>query len=373
MKICLDLRYKTESGASSYIKNLVPSLLKNDKENEYIFIKYPKQSFGFEKKEDTVIISPCGNSIIQIMWDMFVLPLRLYSCGVSLYHPLKNPGPAWGLFKKVFTVHSINIDYKGTFPTSFRRHLYHTLYTNYFTKKCNRVIAVSGFLKDFIVERLHIDRKYVDVIYHGIDSRFQKLPKTKVAAILKRYNLPDNYILSVGNITPVKNHLTTIKAFASIKDKITENYVIIGSTKDCYFQKVFDYVGKNDLKERIFLPGFIPSNDLPAIMNGAKLLLFPSLTEGCPVTMLEAFACGLPVIASRRGGLEDLGKNCTSFVDNPEDTEAFAVLLEKMLKSEDDLENFSKLVLAKAQNFSWDTTALNHIKTYKNIFHSQGF
>ena len=370
MKICLDLRYKTESGASSYIKNLVPALLELDKKNRYIFVKYPDQHFEFEARADKIILSPSNNDIVQLVWDVTVLPIKLQSNAVDIYHPLKNPGPFWGKTKKIFTVHSINIDYKGSFPISFRRHLYHTVYTNYFTKKCSRVIAVSNFLSDFIIEGLNIDKKYIDVSYHGVDPKFKLLPKNKIASVIEKYHLPDNFILSVGNITPVKNHLSTVKAFASIADKIEEKYVIIGSKKDPYFEQISEFIENTNLKDRIVFPGFVPSDDLPAVMNEAKLLLFPSLTEGCPVTMLEAFACGLPVIASKRGGLWDLGNECAEFVEDPMDHKGFAKKLEEILTSKETLESLSQKSLATAQKFTWENTARAHLNTYQ-LSHTQ--
>lgn len=366
MKICLDIRYKTESGASSYIHNLVPQILKIDRKNNYTIIKYPQQTFEGENVGGNTILSPNGNFIFQLLWDMFVLPFKLKVRGIEIYHPLKNPGIVWGTFKRIFTVHSINIDYHGTFPTSFRRYFYHTLFTNYFTKKCTRVIVVSDFLRNFTIEELHIDREKIDTIYHGIDKKFQKIPQNKIAEILIKYKLPQNYILSVGNITPVKNHLTTIKAFAKVAEKINVNYVIVGSRKDDYFKEVTKLTKKMKLSKKIFFPGFIHSDDLPAVMNGAKILLFPSLTEGCPVTMLEAFACGLPIIASKRGGLWDVGKNCAEFVDDPLSDINFAVKLEYLLKSDKQRAFLSHKSLVMTKKFSWAIAAKAHLETYKS-------
>jgi glycosyltransferase involved in cell wall biosynthesis len=364
MKICLDLRYKTDSGASSYINNLVPLLLKLDTSNSYVFIKYPEQNLEFDNLADKIILSPSGNYITQLIWDFFILSFKLKGIDLDIYHPLKNPGAVWGKYKKIFTVHSINVAYKGIFPTTLKRHLYHTLYTNYFTKKCTKVIAVSDFIEKFIKQKLKINKTKINVIYHGIDEKFKIVNKNTVEYGRAKYQFPKNYILSVGNITPVKNHLTTIKAFAAIANKIEENYVIVGSRKNTYFKTVLEFVKKENLSDRINFPGFVGSDDLPAIMTGAKLLLFPSLTEGCPVTMLEAFACGLPIVASKRGGLWDLGKHCAIFVDDPMNAESFSKNILTLLESDKLRNKLSRLSFLKAQEFSWKKAALSHINTY---------
>ncbi len=365
MRICLDLRYKTQSGASSYIKNIVPEILRHDNKNKYIMIKYPHQGFDFEKYAEYILISPSKNDILQILWDMIVLPVKLEKLKTHIYHPLKSPGPPWILAKKVYTMHSITHDYKGTFPTSPKRFLYDVLYTNQFIKRCDRLIAVSDFISDFLVDSFHIKRNHIDIIYHGIDDNFKVLPYESIKKVLKKYSIGNDYILSVGNITPVKNFITTIKAFGEIARDIPLNLVIVGGKTDPYFDKVKKEINALNLREKIIMPGFISGNELVAIMNGAKVLIMPSLTEGCPVTMLEAFKCGLPVIASKRGGLWDLGKNCSLFVENPMDYLGFSNHLKNILNSQEFHLLLKKQSMERASDFTWDKAAKAHLKTYE--------
>lgn len=368
MIICLDVRYKTKSGSSSYIENLVPELLRLDTGNKYILLKYQDQTFEFEKDIDDYIITLNGSDIAYILWNTFVLPFKLKSHNVDIYHTLKNPGPIWSPTKNIYTMHSLTGDYHrkkgGEFPLSFKKYLYHAVYGNYFIKKTKRVIAISDFTYRYTIDAFGKDKDAVDLIYHGVDKRFVPLSKDKVKPVLEKYSLPENYILSVGNIFPVKNHISAVLAFSEISDRVNMNLVVVGGKDDPYFKEVYKTVRDKHLEKRVLFPGFIKNDDLVAVMNGAALLLFPSLTEGCPVTMLEAIKCGLPVIASKRGGLWDIGKQCALFVDDPMDYKGFAGEIMKVLSSEEVKADLRQKSLNRAKEFSWEKTALLTLATY---------
>jgi glycosyltransferase involved in cell wall biosynthesis len=372
MKICLDVRYKTESGASSYIKNLVPELLKHDKSNAYIIVKYHSQSFGFEKDVERCILAPEGSDALYMLWTLLVLPIKLKLHHVDIYHTLKNPGPLWSSTKNIHTMHSLPGDYnrkkQGNFPVSYRRYLYHSVYGNYFLKKTSRVIAISDFIYEFLTNDFKMERDRIDLIYHGIGDQYKPIDEEMIKPVLGKYYLPENYMLSVGNITPVKNHISAVLAFAEISDEIGTNLVVVGGKEDPYFQKVFKAVQDNNLLKRVYFPGFIKSDDLVAVFSGAKLLLFPSLTEGCPITMLEAIKCGLPVIASKRGGLWDIGKKCALFVDDPMDYKGFAALILKLLASDALQREYREKSLKRAHDFNWETTAIKTLETYRRCY-----
>ena len=333
MRICLDLRYKTESGASSYIKNLVPQLVKQDKKNSYVAVKYPDQKFDFESRFDQIILSPQGSDLLHVLWTVLVLPSKLKQLKTDVYHAMKMPGPYWNKIPDVMTMHSIFDSYKGDFPVSFKTKLFISMYANRMIARSSRLIAVSRFIEEYLEDYYNIDGKNIDLIYHGIDETFRPMPTPEVSPVLEKYNLPNNYILCVGNITPVKNHITAFKAFAEIADQFPVNLVIVGGQGNTYFQQLKMTINETALSDRVFTPGFVGGQELVAIMSGAQLLVFPSLTEGCPVTMLEAFNCGLPIIASKRGGLWDLGHDVALFVDDPMDYTGIAKHLSNVLTS----------------------------------------
>ena len=368
MNICLDVRYKYESGSSSYIKNVIPAILKQDRNNRYLIVKYPKQKFLFEKEVDEVIVSPANTSdAVQLLWTMGVLPLLMRRKQVNVYHAMKMLGPVWPLTKSVMTMHSIYGSYKGQFPVDLKTRIFISLIGNRVVTRADRVIAVSDFVAEYLREYFGIPEENVDVIYHGIDSSFQMYPAERISPVLKKYNLPANYVLCVGNVTPVKNHLTAVRALANEKTRTDVHLVIAGDLRNAYAQRVREEIQARGLSQRVSLLGFVGGTDLIALMSGAKLLLFPSLTEGGPITMLEALKCGLPIVASKRGEMWNTGKDCCLFVEDPADDKNFSAHMMNILHSDVLREEMRQKALMKAREFSWEKAATAHIRTYESV------
>ena len=368
MNICLDVRYKKESGSSSYINNIVPAILKKDRQNRYLIIKYPKQKLSFEQDVNEVILSPAGTSdLVQLAWTIGILPFLMWHKKVDVYHSMKMIGPIWPLTKYVMTMHSIYSNYKGQFPLDPKTRIFIYLNGNRVVTRADRVIAVSDFVGEYLREVFGVPREKIDVIYHGIDSSFQMYSAERILPVLKKFNLPGNYVLCVGNVTPVKNHLTAVRALANEKNRTDVHLVIAGDTGNPYAKSVLKEVQTHGLTQRVSFLGFVERTDLIALMSGAKLLLFPSLTEGCPVTMLEALKCGLPIVASKRGGLWDVGKDCCLFVEDPTDDKSFSEHMMHILHSDSLREGMRQNALSKAREFSWEQAAAAHIRTYESV------
>jgi glycosyltransferase involved in cell wall biosynthesis len=367
MRICLDLRYKTESGASSYMKKLVPTLLRNGSGVEYHAVKYRWQRFDFERELKGTIVAPGGPDWFDLVWTLTVLPLKMRLRRIDLYHALKMPGPYWFGRKTISSVHSITDVYKGRFPRTLKGHLYH-FYANPTVRKSDAVIAVSSFVESFLVDRMHMPPAKVSVVPHGLDPTFRVLPKEVTEPVLKCFGLGSDFLLCVGNVFPVKNHITAVKAFAAIAREFPSlDLVIAGGTQDPYCRRVLDTIRALGVEDRVHLIGFVRSADVAALMNRARALVLPSLTEGFGLSMLEAFACGLPVVASRRGSLSELGDGCATFVDEPNDHASFAAILRKICEHPELRENMSRHTLERAAQFSWEKTAREHLRIYQNV------
>jgi glycosyltransferase involved in cell wall biosynthesis len=366
MNICLDVRYKKESGSSSYINHIVPAILKKDRNNRYLIIKYPKQKLFFEKDVSETILSPAGTSdVVQLAWTIGIVPFLMRKKEVDIYHSMKMIGPIWMPTKSVMTMHSIYGNYKGQFPVNWKTKIFIYIDGNRVVKRADRVIAVSDFVEDYLIESFGVPREKIDVVYHGIDSNFQMYTSERISPVLKKFNLPANYVLCVGNVTPVKNHLTAVRALANEKNRTDIHLVIAGDLSNAYAQRVREEIQAHGLSKRVSLLGFVAGTDLISLMSGAKFLLFPSLTEGCPVTMLEALKCGLPIVASKRGGLWDIGKDCCLFVEDPSDDKSFSAHMMNILNSDAFREEMRKKALRKASEFTWENAAEAHIRSYE--------
>ncbi len=369
MKICLDARYKVASGSSSYVLNLIPAMLRQHSGHTFVLLKYATQQFDFEEQIDVVVETP-QSDLAHLLWTYLVLPIKLRRWKVDVYHSMKMPGPYWMGARTVNTMHSIFEPYKGSFPVSLKTRIYTILIANRLIRHSHRLIAVSKFVGDCLQEVYDVKPDRIDTIYHGVGDEFGPRPAAQVSQYLEANGLPENYVLCVGNVFAVKNHITAVRAFAKSSVPDNTQLLIAGKSTDSYAQTVISEIEKLGLQDRVKLLGYVAGNDLALLLNGARCMLFPSLTEGFGVTLLEAFRCGLPVIASKRGSLWELGQHVALFVDDPMDDEGFAAELNKLFASESLRKSLSNAVLAEAQKYSWETSAKAHLSSYARALES---
>ena len=353
MRVCLDLRYKIESGASSYIRNVVPELLALGTDASWIGVKYKGQEFPFEAAFDEMLVCPTRADAAHVTWTAAVLPFLLRSRRVDLYHSLKMPGPLLNPVPMVQTMHSVVRDKSGTFPASLGPLLYTYLYADFMVRRAERLIAVSTFVAENTRRIYGVDVAKMAVVPHGIDPRFRRMPAGDIAAVLDRLGIAPGFVLAVGNLFPVKNQLTTLRAFARIHDAFPGDLLLVGATDHPYAHAVRREIAKLDLQRRVRLLGYTPPDDIAALMNAASVLALPSLTEGCPVTLLEAMACGLPTVAARAGGLPEIGGDAVLFIDDPLDDAALAAQIQRLREDEPLRSSLVRKSQERGSRFSW--------------------
>jgi len=370
MKICLDIRYKTESGGSMYVKQIANKLLSLDKANSYVICKYRDQSLEFEKMASDVIISPRWPNALVLLWTIAVLPFKLRQRNVDIHHGLKVPVPYWNTARTITTMHSTHDNYKGEHYVKPIVKAYFFLYANRIWKPATAVIAVSNFIKECLTEHHHVPAEKVHVIYHGIAPEYRLMTGPEIEPVLKKYSLNPGYIVCVGNVTVVKNHITVVKALAEIADETTAPLVILGATRhrNSNYARVAETVEKLGLNNRVRFLDFLPSGDVAAILNGARVMVVPSLNEGFGLVLIEGFKCGVPVIASAVTTLAELGAGRALMFDNPLDYKTLAVHIKNILMSDELYNHYRRLGLKAAEDFSWEKSALAHIDVYNWCF-----
>jgi glycosyltransferase involved in cell wall biosynthesis len=366
----LDLRYKTESGGSTYVKQLTENLLRCDRENEYILLKYKKQSFGFEHLASEVLFSPRLPNALELIWTVCVLPFVLARNRIDVHHGMKSPVPFFSTVPTVTTMHSTHDNYKGEYYTRLPMKLYFKFYGNRLFPRVSAIIAVSHFLKECLIEHHGVESKKIHVIAHGVGESFRSMSLDEILPILTRYGITRQYMLCIGNVTVVKNHITVVKAFNEIKEQTQADLVIAGATEhpNSQYAEILSTVEQLRIQDRVRFLGFVSTDDLAALLNGALLLAFPSLHEGFGLAMLEAFKCGVPIIASPVAPVAELGRGRVLLMNDPRDYNELASLLLRVLSSETLRRELRAKSLAAAESYSWERSARAHIEVYRNCF-----
>jgi glycosyltransferase involved in cell wall biosynthesis len=184
---------------------------------------------------------------------------------------------------------------------------------------------------------------------------------------LERYELPPGYLLFVGTLEPRKNVPGLLSAYRLLLDQgVTEAPLVLIGGRGWLYEKIFRQVEALTLEEQVaFLHG-VPDADLPALYNGAAVLVTPSFYEGFGLPALEAMACGTPVVVSDRGSLPEVVGPAGMLVD-PEAPESIAAGLAAVLDDPEGQRQLERAGLAQAATFSWERTARETLAVYRKV------
>lgn len=235
------------------------------------------------------------------------LPVQLFTGTIDLFHsPDFVLPPVLGDIPTLLTVHDLSfLHYPETFTPALVNYLNRVV--PWSVERATHVVADSEATKRDLVNLWHVEPEKISVLYSGVHERFQPVTDDKVLAQMRqRYGLGEApYILSVGTVQPRKNYEMLIRALKRVADKCPHNLVIAGGQGWLYDQ-VMDEVREQRLEERVRFTGFVDDADLPALYSESSLFVFPSLYEGFGLPLLEAMACGVPVLTSNASSLPEV-------------------------------------------------------------------
>lgn len=236
-------------------------------------------------------------------------------------------------------------------------------------RRLHRIITVSHHSKRDIVRYLRVNPERVSVVPQGVDAQYRSMDPKEVQTVLARNGIDGRYILYVSAVEPRKkrkNLPRLLEAFAQLRQWCDSwRLVIVGSVKKDY-RPVFDTVERLGLAPYVHFTGFVDETDLPALYGGADLFVLPSLYEGFGLPVLEAMACGTPVVTSNVSSLPEVAGDAAIFVD-PYDVNAIADAMRRILGDSDLAADLRRRGLVRAQAFSWERTARETIAVYEHV------
>ncbi len=279
----------------------------------------------------------------RLSWEMFFhapdvlfIPAHVF----PIIHPKKT----------VMTIHDIAAI---KFPEAYNWfEKWYTLWSGKIAlKKLWKVITISQFTKNELKKEFGVlNFEKVKVIYLGYNKEYEEVVEN-VDEVLKKYKIEKPYLLSIGRLEEKKNTARIVEAFNNVRvNSYISKLVLIGS-KGYGYEKVKKVISESEFKNDIIVPGWVEEKDLPALMQGAEVFVFPSLYEGFGIPVLEAFAAGTPVVASRGGASQEIGGSACEYVD-PMNTDSIVKGIEKARQG-DNVEKGKE----RAENFSWEKCA----------------
>lgn len=225
------------------------------------------------------------------------------------------------------------------------------------------VITVSEFTRGELIEETGIAPQKVTTVHLAQGAHFFRRPRSQVTEILKQRGWPEEYVLFVGTLEPRKNIQLIIEALPMLKHDIP---LLLTGWSGWGDRQWWDKIGELGLQKRVILTGYVDEETLACLYAGAAAFVYPSIYEGFGLPVLEAMACGCPVLCSNTTSLPEVAGDAALLVD-PHDPENLAHELEKTLCDSDLRESMISAGLQRAALFSWKKTALETWEIFNKV------
>lgn len=291
---------------------------------------YTRQMEGWPDRGDLRLVGtwlPTEKRMARIAWEQLVWPVAARRDGLTLMHSMAFAMPRLAPCPTVVTIYDLSfIEFPDLYPAAQRRYLMNE--TAYSCDHAARLIAISESGRQDIHRLYGVSPARIDVITSGTADIFRPLPAEEVAAFRRRQGLPNSFFLHVGTLQPRKNIPVLLDAL-SILNRPEAILVLVGG-KGWIYDEIFERVDRLGLRDRVRFEGYANDDDLPLWYNAATALVLPSLYEGFGMPVVEALACGTPVIASNSSSLPEAGGDVALYFD-PRDAAALADQMARVL------------------------------------------
>ncbi len=349
-----------QAGPAVYTKNLYDQIIKLHHPIEVKDISFtPTRSHN-------KILNRFSNIITyDFIWPLNSLPSLINELKPDLIHFPVPISPVISNLPTIITIHDTRII---THPFQFP--LWHRTKAKLLLKRsvenAHRIITISKNSKLDIIKKFNIPSEKISVIYNGVSDLFKPVDNAK-DNIKQKYKLND-YILSVGTIEPRKNIVNIFKSVNNLKKKGFPTKLVHIGKKGWHYGKTIKFIRDNNLTEDIIVLENVSDQDLVKFYNSARLLVYPSLYEGFGLPILEAMACGCPVITSMTSSMPEVAGDAALLVD-PYSIEDISASIQKILEDDELAYSLRQKSLKRVRMFSWETCAKETLRIYQEVLH----
>lgn len=345
-------------GSSRVAFELLKNLEEIDQKNEYTILLPSSPMDDLPKERDNWkyrVLKP------NKLWTRIALPLALYTAKVKpdlIFSPTHYI-PRFSPVKRIVTIFDLAYLH---FPEMYKKDDSWKLqnWTKFSILNADAIITISNFCKQDIIKEYKINKEKITLAYPGYDKDvFSKIQdKNKIQEIVDKYQIQGKYIIYIGTIQPKKNLIRLIEAFKDIDDL---KLVIVGKTtglgrQGWKFEEILKRPQELGIEDKVIFTGFVPTEDLPYLLNGSEAFVLPSLYEGFGISVAEAMATGTPVIVSNVASLPEVAGKAGLFID-PLSVDQINQAIRTITTDKKLYLKKSKECLNQAKKFSWKNMA----------------
>jgi glycosyltransferase involved in cell wall biosynthesis len=314
----------------------------------------------------TIVAGPIalGHRTERLAWEQSGLPVVAERVGADVLHMPYYTMPLRPGLPTVVTVHDVTFftdpeRYTATIAMSLKSA------TRTAVRQATRLIVPSNATRDELVRVLGMDPAKIDVAYHGVDHNlFHRPSQDQVAHVTARLGLRGRpYIAVLGSLAPRKNAPAVVSGWAAAVADLAEPPALVLGGGGGWSQELDEAVAAVPSNLRLVRPGYLPFADLAGFLGGALMVAAPSRGEGFGLPVLEAMACGAPVLTTYRTSLPEVGGTAVAYTEP--DTDAIAAALRMLLDDPQRRVMLGEAGYARARDFTWAASAAAHVASYK--------
>jgi glycosyltransferase involved in cell wall biosynthesis len=369
MRIGIDARlnYYRPGGIAEYTRHVIQELIALDQSSGYVVIQH--------RADDSALVpgpnftrantfTPCHHRLER--WSLSVELARLR---LDLLHSPDFIPPQWGARRQVITVHDLHFLHYPQFMTADSRRYYNDQIKRA-VQTADHILVDSQATRDDLADLLNVPLEKMTVHMLGVNPVFAPLPDDQVAQHRARLGLPRSYILFVGTFEPRKNIPGLFAAYARLRqDRPDLPPLVLAGRRGWLDDDIFASAQSLNLIDQVIWLEDSPASDMPAIYNGASVLVLPSHYEGFGLTALEAMACGTPTVVANRASLPEVVGEAGLLI-NPDDSADIADAIRRVLYDADLRDRLRADGLARAATFTWRRTAETVLGVYRRVLAS---
>jgi anaerobic magnesium-protoporphyrin IX monomethyl ester cyclase len=304
----------------------------------------------------------------RMVWMQIGAPAALRQARADVVHftngmlPIASPVPS------VVTIHDMSLRLYPRYHPA-RRVLLNAPLVDLAARRADAILTVSESAKHDIVRVYRLDPDRVHVVHEAAPPSFRRVTDiAELDRVRQKYRLADRLILYVGTIEPRKNLPKLIEAFAARKraGDLTDHHLVCVGPYGWLSRGIEDLIHRTKVSHAIHFTGYVPFEDLPALYSLAEIFAYPSMYEGFGLPVIEAMACGVPVVTGSAAALAEVGGNAVEPVERM-DRDALGDAIVRLAKDPARRRQLSANALARAEQFSWTRAARETLEVYRSV------
>ncbi len=359
----------TKAGLGVYVRDLVDTLTRNAGANEFVILAQDDDpDFDLNDRRNVSVVKVPARWFrplpFRFLLEQLYLPLLLWKRRVQVVHSMHYALPLLSFgTRRVVTFHDMTF---FNLPEMHERSkvVYFQQFMRASVRLADELIFVSRSALDDCVARLGRPRGGMTVVPHGKNDVFVRdISADRLHAVRQTYGLAQDFVLYLGTIEPRKNLSRLVEAFARLAPEYPGLQLVLAGKRGWLTEELFRTLDAAGLGDRVVLPGFVAEEDKPALLAACTLFVYPSLYEGFGLPVLEALACGAPLITSNTSSLPEVAGDAAVLID-PLSTDALTTAIDELLRSPERRAELKRRGPQQAAQFTWERTAAMTLEVY---------